>query len=173
MDLSIRCIECDGEGQCEATLAHKATVTLLQPQGASEGARCHCVVQQWQSGKSRCCELVLDAEARTLRYQSASYRLTRAEFAILSVLVDCAPEWIPSGVLIFNALGTHHHRRSSLARVHVHHMRSKLGPVARCVEGQQGRGYRFVPTNVGPLAHVVATSSATFPLSCSEEALVG
>ena len=151
MDSSIHCSDCDGE--LLATREHKLARPIdwrgSIPSGPEGG------VARTPQTPFEDCEFALDTEAHALCYRSASYPVSRAEFAILTVLLSRAPEWVRSNVLVFDALGTHHRRGSSLARVHVHRIRSKLGPVACCIESRQWRGYRFVPTNVSPLARVV------------------
>src|SRR5688572_17979188 len=38
-------------------------------------------------------------------------------------------------------IGTHHAPRTALVRVHVHHIRRKLGDCGWCVRAEHGRGY--------------------------------
>jgi len=70
-----------------------------------------------------------------------SVKLTPTEFAIFQYLAERPGIWISSDRIITEVIGTHHAPRTALVRVHVHHIRRKLGDCGWCVRAEHGRGY--------------------------------
>jgi DNA-binding response OmpR family regulator len=69
--------------------------------------------------------------------------LTRLEFDILAYLMEHADRVVSHEELVREVIGGVYHRESSLIRVHVAHLRRKLGPSATALETVRGRGLRF------------------------------
>jgi DNA-binding response OmpR family regulator len=89
--------------------------------------------------------LCLDSAHRVLRCGDFCIPLSDTEWALIEVLVSDPQRWFCSTELIHRALGTHHHRNTSLVRVHMHHIRKKLGHFHGFIESRRGRGYRYRP----------------------------
>lgn len=90
-------------------------------------------------------DVVLDAEAATVRLRDRVVELTRTQFSIFSYLFASAGHWVTASELIHEVLGTHHLPDTSLIRVHVHAIRRRLGPEAEALESdrRRARGYRW------------------------------
>lgn len=74
---------------------------------------------------------------------SKSSELTRAERAILDCLQRHPGQWLSSGEIIREAMGTAHTSDTSLVRVHVHKIRKKLGPLSARIVSRRGLGYMW------------------------------
>lgn len=90
-------------------------------------------------------DVVLDADAATVRLRDRVVELTRTQFSIFSYLFATAGHWVTASELIHEVLGTHHLPDTSLIRVHVHAIRRRLGPEAEALESdrRRARGYRW------------------------------
>ena len=86
-------------------------------------------------------ELKLDPDQRTVHIGPKVVKLTPTEFAIFSYLAERRGNWISSDRIITEVIGTHHAPRTALVRVHVHHIRRKLGEAGWCLRAEHGRGY--------------------------------
>jgi two-component system, OmpR family, response regulator len=67
--------------------------------------------------------------------------LTRLEFDLLAYLVRNAPRVISQRELFENVVQTQQHLGSSLIRVHVAHLRQKLGEMRAAITTVRGRGF--------------------------------
>lgn len=86
-------------------------------------------------------EIQLNPEQRTVQIGPKIVKLTPTEFAIFNYLAERRGTWIPSDRIISEVIGTHHAPRTALVRVHVHHIRRKLGECGWCLRAEHGRGY--------------------------------
>jgi DNA-binding response OmpR family regulator len=86
-------------------------------------------------------EVRLDADNRTVQVGPKSVKLTPTEFSIFQYLAERRSTWVSSEKIIADVIGTHHAPRTALVRVHVHHIRRKLGECCWCLRAEHGRGY--------------------------------
>jgi DNA-binding response OmpR family regulator len=86
-------------------------------------------------------EVRLDSENRTVQVGPKTVKLTPTEFSIFQYLAERPGTWISSDKIIADVIGTHHAPRTALVRVHVHHIRRKLGDCGWCLRAEHGRGY--------------------------------
>jgi DNA-binding response OmpR family regulator len=75
--------------------------------------------------------------------------LTRLQFDLLVYLAVASPRVVPYGELFGNVIHTTYAAGTSLIRVHVTHLRKKLGPQRLAVETVRGRGLRLLTTTAG------------------------
>jgi len=80
---------------------------------------------------------------RTVEVMGRSVQLTPTEFSIFRYLAERPGEWVSSTRIISDVIGTHHTPRTALVRVHLHHIRRKLGESSHCLHAEHGRGYMF------------------------------
>lgn len=85
-------------------------------------------------------DLVLDLHRFRLVTNERVVQLTRVEFDILAHLVQNAHRVVPYEELFADVIRTVHQPGASLLRVHVTHLRRKLGLLGRAVETVRGRG---------------------------------
>lgn len=88
-------------------------------------------------------EVRLEPDARTVQVGPKRVKLTPTEFAIFQYLAERPETWITSDRIISEVIGTHHAPRTALVRVHVHHIRRKLGDCGWCLQAEHGRGYKL------------------------------
>jgi DNA-binding response OmpR family regulator len=69
--------------------------------------------------------------------------LTRLEFDLLAYLMQNEDRVVPTKELVHEVMHSVHNGQSSSLRVHVAHLRRKLGSAGRLVETVRGRGLRF------------------------------
>jgi DNA-binding response OmpR family regulator len=69
--------------------------------------------------------------------------LTRLQFDLLVYLAVASPRVVPYGELFGNVIHTTYAPGTSLIRVHVTHLRKKLGPQRLALETVRGRGLRL------------------------------
>lgn len=88
-------------------------------------------------------EVVLEPDQRTVQVGPKRVKLTPTEFAIFQYLAERPETWVTSDRIISDVIGTHHAPRTALVRVHVHHIRRKLGDCGWCLRAEHGRGYKL------------------------------
>lgn len=97
--------------------------------------------------RSRHGDLVLDAQARSLRIGATAIDVTATEFAVLSALVLAAGRVVGKEELSRQALGRRWMPADRSLDTHVSNLRKKLGPRrdgAPRIKTIRGRGYLFV-----------------------------
>lgn len=85
----------------------------------------------------------MDEPHRTVEVMGKCVQLTPTEFSIFRYLAERPGEWVSSTQIISDVIGTHHTPRTALVRVHLHHIRRKLGDSSHCLHAEHGRGYMF------------------------------
>jgi DNA-binding response OmpR family regulator len=91
--------------------------------------------------------LELDADARTVRWDSVELRLTPSEFAVLEALMQAAGAVRSRVELVRAIFGNEAFRDPRAVDVHVHHLREKLGQAGgdpAAIATVRGAGYRLV-----------------------------
>jgi DNA-binding response OmpR family regulator len=89
--------------------------------------------------------IAVDPVSYSVAIGSSSCQLTRREFEIFSYLVERQGGIASESEIVKHVFGTHHETESSLVRVHIHAIRTKLGDMASCIERVRGAGYRMKP----------------------------
>lgn len=97
---------------------------------------------QWLLPNSKT-EVRLEPHERTVQVGPKRVKLTPTEFAIFQYLAERPETWVTSDRIISEVIGTHHAPRTALVRVHVHHIRRKLGDCGWCLQAEHGRGYKL------------------------------
>ena|ERR1041385_3897301 len=92
----------------------------------------------------------LDPRAFAAEVNGRRLSLTRAEFDILAHLVRNAGQVVPYDDLVCRILRGVYRPDSSVIRVHLAHLRRKLGPAGRTIETIRGRGL-LVKSADGPM----------------------
>jgi DNA-binding response OmpR family regulator len=85
---------------------------------------------------------ILDPDYQRLTVGCETADLTDTEYAIVRCLILRRERWVSPAKTIETAIGTHH-RNTNLVRVHVRHLRKKLGSAAWCLRSERRRGYMF------------------------------
>jgi DNA-binding response OmpR family regulator len=94
-------------------------------------------------GPCRIGDIAVD-EHRCLAFvRGRSVALRRTEFRLLTYLMRNAERVVSPEEIVANVLGTHHAPDSSLVRVHIAHLREKLGRAREQIRNVRGLGYLF------------------------------
>jgi DNA-binding response OmpR family regulator len=140
----ILCADNGPEAAAELLEAGADDYVCLPFNGRELAARARALIRrssdQWLIPGSRT-EVRIDPDKRTVQVGPKSVKLTPTEFAIFQYLAERPGMWISSDRIISEVIGTHHAPRTALVRVHVHHIRRKLGDCGWCVRAEHGRGY--------------------------------
>jgi len=87
-------------------------------------------------------------------------KLTRKEFALLSILSRNKGRVVPREQLLDQVWGLEYYGEARTLDVHISGLRKKLGPCGACIETMIGIGYRFRSANeIPPDSQVVAEQS--------------
>ena len=87
--------------------------------------------------------LRIDYADYSVRCGSAEVRLTRKEFALLSILSRSAGRVVPRERLLDSVWGLEYYGEARTLDVHISGLRKKLGACGNCIETVIGIGYRF------------------------------
>ena len=140
----ILCADNGPEAAAELLEAGADDYVCLPFNGRELAARARALIRrssdQWLIPGSRT-EVRIDPDKRMVQVGPKSVKLTPTEFAIFQYLAERPGIWISSDRIISEVIGTHHAPRTALVRVHVHHIRRKLGDCGWCVRAEHGRGY--------------------------------
>jgi len=105
-------------------------------------------------GRRRAC-ILIDHDRYATYVDGRSIALTRVEFDILELLARHCNRVVSTGELLRTAIRGTSRESSSLIRVHVCHLRRKLGPAAVMLQTVRGRGLLFVADIQPPIANDV------------------
>ncbi len=95
---------------------------------------------------SLCCgSIVLDCDRYTVQVEERMIRLTRLEFDLLEFLARHPDRVVSHADLMRNVVGRALGDGASVVRVHVSHIREKLGHVGAAIRTVRGRGLLFDP----------------------------
>lgn len=140
----ILCADNGPEAAAELLEAGADDYVCLPFNGRELAARARALIRrssdQWLIPGART-EVRIDPDKRMVQVGPKSVKLTPTEFAIFQFLAERPGVWISSDRIITEVIGTHHAPRTALVRVHVHHIRRKLGDCGWCVRAEHGRGY--------------------------------
>lgn len=140
----ILCPDNGPEAAAELLEAGADDYVCLPFNGRELAARARALIRrssdQWLIPGART-EVRLHPDTRMVQVGPKQVRLTPTEFAIFQYLAERPGMWISSDRIISEVIGTHHQPRTALVRVHVHHIRRKLGECGWCVRAEHGRGY--------------------------------
>lgn len=89
--------------------------------------------------------LSIDHRSFAVELSGKPLRLTRVEFDLLELLARNPGKVVAYGQLIEQVLGFRFVRESTSLRVHLTHLRSKLGSAAGAIVTVRGRGLLFDP----------------------------
>ena len=90
--------------------------------------------------------LEVDFNRRTVALDAERLVLTRMEYELLSLLVECAGEIVPRDVLLLRVWGYGNQIRTRTLDVHIRRLRIKLGAYSvQYLETIFAVGYRFQP----------------------------
>lgn len=122
---------------------------LAQMQDAGVGAEEQFPPSEHASGTNYQPKMVLcmgpvsiDCDNFSASVNGRSLSLTRLEFDILAYLIRNPVRVISKEELLRRVVRTFVSAESSLIRVHISHLRRKLGPQANIIETVRGRGFR-------------------------------
>lgn len=87
--------------------------------------------------------LTIDCSHFTVLVEGRAMPLTRLEFDLLRYLVANADRVVDSIELMATVVGGVHQAGSSLVRVHICRLRTKLGRVRNSIQTVRGRGFWF------------------------------
>ncbi len=82
----------------------------------------------------------LDSSSRTLLIHSSKFRFGPTAFQVVRYLVEHRDCWVSQRELVELAIGARFYPDCSVARVHVHQIRRRLGPYAPCIPRERGNG---------------------------------
>lgn len=140
----ILCADNGPEAAAELLEAGADDYVTLPFNGRELAARARALIRrssdQWLIPGART-EVRIDPDKRMVQVGPKSVKLTPTEFAIFQYLAERPGIWISSDRIISEVIGTHHAPRTALVRVHVHHIRRKLGECGWCLRAEHGRGY--------------------------------
>lgn len=102
--------------------------------------------------------LQIDFAEMRVACDGESVRLTRKEFALLSVLSKAAGRVLARQQLLDNVWGYQYFGDSRTLDVHIRRLRQKLGACGDCIETVVGVGYRFAGCTEKREQHQKATS---------------
>src|SRR5262249_44173522 len=87
--------------------------------------------------------ICLDLGLFTAQAKGRELPLTRLEFDLLAYMMQHAGRVVSQEELAARVLRSAYSAESSLVRVHVSHLRRKLGTSGQMIETVRGRGFRF------------------------------
>jgi DNA-binding response OmpR family regulator len=89
----------------------------------------------------------VDLDAFTAYSGDQVVPLTKLEFDLLLYLMRHASRVVSAQEIVEHVAGSIYRKESSLVRVHVAHLRKKLGLNAIAITTIRGRGFRFTPVS--------------------------
>ena len=105
----------------------------------SEMAETHCIADYIGAGP-----IFLDLERYAAHADGRALPLTRLEFDILAYLMQHADRVVSQQELMQEVVRRVLTEHSCVIRVHVSHLRRKLGPYSAAITTVRARGFRFV-----------------------------
>ena len=85
--------------------------------------------------------IVLDRDRYTVRVAERAVTLTRIEFDLLEFLGNHSNRVVSHAEIMRNIIGRYTDNGDSLIRVHVTHLRRKLGSASTMIQTVRGRGF--------------------------------
>lgn len=108
-------------------------------------------VQMWPLGKMEppyiSDKLAIDFDTREVRVAGQEVKLTDTEYRLLTLLVKNAGQVLTHHMLLEEVWGPEYRDAGNLLRVHMQHLRKKLGDDVEqptVIVTERGRGYKFV-----------------------------